>query len=421
VTEHEDLLKRYAPHLKYDTNEGFFADAPEEWTDQEYSVLRRRNADGTPGDVIASGSPKDGEAKLDMGFLGAAEYRDKTPVEPTDFITWTRSDHRDQFNVLHQREDYRNRVYGRTQRDGDNRLWLQYWFYYIYNDYNMAGGFGLHEGDWEGIQLLMEEDEKQPELAVYAQHKHAEYRAWRDVELRDGVTPVVYVGRGSHASYFTSGSHQVGIIWWDYCDGEREPSDLRLEVITGNEPWASWPGVWGATMPRHPPLDQSSPAGPCRPKGRWFDPRGLLKGAETDREQPPLPPKPSFDVSREGRRLTLGFDLSSYGDAADAPERLVVTVNRAQPPEQKPREPPRTHSFAVAGVRKAQLALRDHLNEGSAYTVSVSATTPDGRPTPSNTKRMPIPDLTLRERAVEAWGRFGEGLGGTWRRFRGRR
>ena len=129
VAEREDLLEQYTPHLRYDTNEGFFSDAPEEWTDREYSVLRRRNGDGTPGEVIASGSPQPGEAKLDMGFLGATEYRDKSQVQPTDFLTWTRSDHRDEFNRLHQRADYRNRVYGRTQRDPKGRLWLQYWLY----------------------------------------------------------------------------------------------------------------------------------------------------------------------------------------------------------------------------------------------------------------------------------------------------
>lgn len=39
---------------------------------------------------------------------------------------------------LRQREGYANRMYGRAKEDSGGRLWLQYWLYYFYNDYNLT-------------------------------------------------------------------------------------------------------------------------------------------------------------------------------------------------------------------------------------------------------------------------------------------
>ena len=76
------------------------------------------------------------------------------------------------------RPELKNRVYGRAV-EADGRLWLQYWLWYFYNDYSLALGAGLHEGDWEMVQFRMNGD--QPDIAVYAQHSHAEKRRWPDV------------------------------------------------------------------------------------------------------------------------------------------------------------------------------------------------------------------------------------------------
>ena len=71
---------------------------------------------------------------------------------------------------------YANRVHGRAKEGSDGRVWLQYWLWYFYNDYTLALDIGLHEGDWEMVQLRMAEDLSAPDLAVYAQHTHAERR-----------------------------------------------------------------------------------------------------------------------------------------------------------------------------------------------------------------------------------------------------
>ena len=42
--EHDDLLRRFAPRLRYDSNEQYFADSPAQWTDNPGHELRARTA-----------------------------------------------------------------------------------------------------------------------------------------------------------------------------------------------------------------------------------------------------------------------------------------------------------------------------------------------------------------------------------------
>jgi len=94
------------------------------------------------------------------------------------------------------------------------RIALQYWFHYYYDDWA-----NRHEGDWEGITVLLELHPgvidqgralNEAELlagvrmqdVAYAVHEDGYRRRWLDVEkTRDG-RPLVYVARGSSASYF---------------------------------------------------------------------------------------------------------------------------------------------------------------------------------------------------------------------------
>src|SRR3954465_5695246 len=91
--------------------------------------------------------------------------------------------------------------------EANGRLWLQYWFFYFYNDYNLALGIGLHEGDWEMIQLRMHDGA--PDLAVYAQHRVDKKRPWGQVTKVPGDPnrPMVYGARGWTSPYFEPGFH----------------------------------------------------------------------------------------------------------------------------------------------------------------------------------------------------------------------
>lgn len=110
------------------------------------------------------------------------------------------------------------------------RLALQYWFHYVYDDWA-----NRHEGDWESITLLLELDQAalthgaplDPETLLgyvtvqdvgYSSHEDGTRRLWADVQQTGEGRPVVYVARGSQASYFAweldgyPTSAQVGFV-----------------------------------------------------------------------------------------------------------------------------------------------------------------------------------------------------------------
>ena len=238
------------------------------------------------------------------------------------------------------RPELKNRVYGRAV-EGGGRLWLQYWLWYFYNDYSLALGSGLHEGDWEMVQFRMHDDE--PDLAVYAQHTHAEKRPWHEVKTLEGH-PLVFVARGSHASYFEAGFHTTE-AWYDLADGKRKSPDLELEILEGDGPgWARWTGRWGDTQPRLPGgVHQPSPTGPGAKK-QWTDPAAILDTARVP-ERRDAPEGPEIAITRAGDWMRIDFDFER---AAQPPRSLVVTVNSRD----EDGVPPRTYTFTLEDTRQ---------------------------------------------------------------------
>jgi len=96
---------------------------------------------------------------------------------------------------------------------------LHYWFFYAFNDWASGhGGHNDHEGDWESIHLFLEPQEPhRVEWLAYAAHGLAdkEHVHSGDVEWF-GPHPIVYVGTGTHASYFRPGVYR----WKDWATGE---------------------------------------------------------------------------------------------------------------------------------------------------------------------------------------------------------
>lgn len=166
------------------------------------------------------------------------------------------------------------------QPDRPDQLAVQYWFFYYYNDYN-----NLHEGDWEGIQLLFDVGTVAEALATdpasigYSQHFGGEVADWGGDKLElVGSHPVVYPAVGSHASYFTpalylgrSGSQGFGCDDAQNADRRLEPDVVLLpdEVTDRDDPlaWLSFEGLWGEQ--RFGPF--SGATGPAT-KPRWTAP-----------------------------------------------------------------------------------------------------------------------------------------------------
>ena len=150
-----------------------------------------------------------------------------------------------------------------TEPGRPGRLSLQYWFFYVFNDFA-----NTHEGDWEMIQLNFDAAtaaqavDEHPTEVGYSQHEGAEGAAWGDEKLNvvDGTHPVVYVAAGSHANFFDSAlfvgrsaSEGVG------CDDTRGP---HIEVLPAIRtipsaaaaadtayPWIAFQGRWGERQP----------------------------------------------------------------------------------------------------------------------------------------------------------------------------
>jgi hypothetical protein len=248
-------------------------------------------------------------------------------------------------------KEERYRYYGRVVRQ-KGWLALQYWFFYAFNNWR-SGFYGAndHEADWEMISIYLYEDGGDgrpshlcPEWVAYAAHDFFGddlRRRWDDPELEKvGEHPIIYVGAGSHASYFQPGEYlteleisfasplvrfidRLQAFWelnlqpyrgnqtprarWsdfsifrvpfvDYARGDGltiGPGQTRTwdePALLGPAPaWASqYRGLWG-TYVRDPFAGEDAPAGPMYNRDgtvrhSWYDPLGW---AGLDKVPPP--------------------------------------------------------------------------------------------------------------------------------------
>jgi hypothetical protein len=153
------------------------------------------------------------------------------------------------------------RTYARVATDPGfpNKLALEYWFFYVFNDFN-----DKHEGDWEMVQLDFdvatpaEALRTKPSLVGYSQHEGAESAHWGDSKLQivDGTHPVVYPALGSHANYYTSALHlgrsaAQGVGCDDTSDASHQLRPKVSLVPSGRTaylpayPWLGFQGHWG--------------------------------------------------------------------------------------------------------------------------------------------------------------------------------
>ena len=178
-----------------------------------------------------------------------------------------------------QSPQYAPTVYARIGTDPDHpgMLALQYWFWWVFNDWN-----DRHEGDWEMIQLLFEADSPEealrsaPVSAAFAQHEGSETAQWADPKLlRVDDHVVVYPAQGSHAAYYTQ-AHWFGksAAAGFGCDSTRaEGLEVRPAVVVlpeipdGDFAWLDFTGRWGEKAPSF----NNGPTGP-NTKTQWTNP-----------------------------------------------------------------------------------------------------------------------------------------------------
>ena len=199
-------------------------------------------------------------------------------------------------------------VYGRVARE-DGEIILQYWFFYYDDVYSYTYPpsdfiWQAHEGDWENVNVVLS-GEEQPLEVGYSQHCLGQRRAWGDTPRLDGTHPVVHVAVGSHANYFTAGTHPINLacipaqaveillqlhlplpVDYAFAGPIAGPprsggSVMPVHQIRDDVPtWVRFPGYWGELEYIHAaPLGTvaagTSPVGPAF-HAEWIDPLGTL-------------------------------------------------------------------------------------------------------------------------------------------------
>ncbi|RKY40232.1 MAG: hypothetical protein DRP81_09640, partial [Candidatus Omnitrophota bacterium] len=238
-----DLLAKYAPILR-------FTNLPEELTDPDFSgkeLYFPTKVEEMAGNAQLVCDGEDCQLDLENSYLST--YRQNWTADSCT-------------------------IYGREIHQ-ENRTYLQYWFFYLFNDWEND-----HEGDWEMITIELDEN-KEPERIGYSRHHSGEVREWSDpeIEIKDGTHPVIYVGLGSHASYHKRGATALGAYLWkieilgiDYHLGggpEVKPGLYELPQIDeeGSHHWILIRDEnlqWGA--------DSGSPKSPTGQGNKWKDP-----------------------------------------------------------------------------------------------------------------------------------------------------
>ncbi len=159
-------------------------------------------------------------------------------------------------------------------------LAVQYWFFWYFNQFN-----DLHEGDWEGMQVVFEAsdprralEEGPAEIGLF-QHSGGEKADWTDGKVeKDGTHPVVYSAAGSHATFYEAavyvenGRKGSGVG----CDDTSAPLQRLtvrpIQVPTHPGPnsrfrWLTYRGRWGQWEKGF----NNGPTGPAT-KDRWLGP-----------------------------------------------------------------------------------------------------------------------------------------------------
>jgi hypothetical protein len=333
--------------------------------------------------------------------------------------------------------------YGRVVREG-GYIACQYLFFYVMNDFRSTFfGVNDHEADWEQVIVYLTEpgagSTAEPKLSWVACAAHdlqgADLRRRFDdpqLCLYQGTHPVVNVGAGSHASYFSPGEYVFSVrpqpvrralrmvdtvrqVWreslhqgmadpaadeWseaftvpfiDYARGDGPqvgpgtPNDWDPVLITGDEPWLDrYRGLWG--------LDtgdlfggERAPAGPKYNRDgtirtSWSDVIGFV-GLDK------VVPAPQLPAHLSARVHDLRFDLAEAKQRVNRLREQLRAVELDHLAAREGTAGAATEARAAAAVAAAEaeiaeaIAERDHLAESGRATAELLRRAEAGVPT----------------------------------------
>ena len=214
--------------------------------------------------------------------------------------------------------DYTRVCYARAVHDANsNRLLIQYWYAYLYNDF-----WNYHEMDWEAVMVVLslENGVAEPITCASSAH-HIGYKLpWADVEKANdnleksdaGTHPVIYVAHGSHANYFygpgryftapeivsraarylqKDGRELIDFVEaWNsntafLVEAEEIPNDSNGQW-SGDWRWLNQQGRWGSAGDWDLEFGDAGPYGPQRNEAKWGTPFAWIENDCVPAERP---------------------------------------------------------------------------------------------------------------------------------------
>ncbi|MGC4106175.1 MAG: hypothetical protein QM753_07440 [Thermomicrobiales bacterium] len=331
LSPEQQLIERYAPivALKNQTSvcdtdgEPYFPVAVEALLDDPTVTLKQGTTASSKTDPVLATAP----TAKDLFGKGKDVYLD-LPGDPRHpgcvYAEWfaARKDH------------LTPTTYAHIVTNDSGQLALQYWFFYVFNDFN-----NKHESDWEMMQILFDvgtvEDAltAEPVQVALAQHGGGETAAWTDSKLqRDGTHPIVFVAAGSHASQY---GNATWLGWGENgtgfgCDITTAPSHLVpltpvLLPNTVTDPdssfaWLNFAGRWGERKSG----EYNGPTGPNTKKS-WKDPFTWQAGLRDSSIE--VPGAKTFGPAPTGVFCTLSGDGSAlYTRLGESTPLLISTA-----------------------------------------------------------------------------------------------
>lgn len=288
----QTLADKYYPilHVFYDDYVPVKVDM---MTDMPGAKLRDLNNEGwkQPVTIGSLGDYNQSNYPDSRFYLDQKYGKDEDAMQNKSYLDFRENEHEAYPPTMYARV-----VPGQVDGDGNSKTVIQYWFCYYYND--AAGAADQqpfdHEGEWEMVQVILDEN-LNPEGTVYSQHYGGTEREWAGVDH-----PMVYVAKGTHASYHTSGTHfhysnEIDfdtLIYdvspsiddeltdeWDNTQGDHPDIQVVDEGITS---WLGFDGWWGEIWrdgedvkgaPQGPPLNLGKDG-----VNKWVDPLGWWQG-----------------------------------------------------------------------------------------------------------------------------------------------
>lgn len=243
-----DLLRKYAPVLYFHPEEKVYPWGINSMLDNA-DLKRLQDSQEIPMPVGSEDLASNNNDKCYLDLRNVTPYNDGAKVS---------SDLGKMF------EGFPFTVYGRLvePQETPTHVVLQYWFFYPYNDW-----YNEHEGDWEMVQIHYSKDRRSPDQLTTSHHHSGTVMAWNEVSKIEGTHPKIFVAKGSHGNWPTSGNHIVGRIWVevpifrdetsenglalypeyviDKVEGRKQKyilEDISDESLSS---WIYWNGKWG--------------------------------------------------------------------------------------------------------------------------------------------------------------------------------